>query len=317
MSKIVKSVITSKNYARPHINDEYCELDIDSSQYDEVQGRCYLEIYGSNATGTFKFTPSSDVIKSYNKECFSIDSTGTILTLKPNLQTKIFTDAVILINNWNWTNSNITNCVLVYPGYAYYTDANFVFDLKIDKTDAYLTAQFYTADSILKYDKTYFNIDSTDTILTLKQDAYSFTATSGSLKGAFNDSEGNPIDTFPIIDGDLDTNTSGDGNYADIVIPIIFTKLRNFRYDNSIFDNIRNNLAEFFSSIALKKRIVKRIELLNEEFLSGKITLDEFNELVKEGNKEFSDVYGIDYTDNFVKLQNAIEIFKPFLEIEN
>jgi len=53
---------------------------------------------------------------------------------------------------------------------------------------------------------------------------------------------------------------------------------------------------------------------LNEEFLSDKITLDEFNELVKEGNKEFSDVYGIDYTDNFVKLQNAIEIFKPLLE---
>jgi len=316
MSKNVKSVIKSKNYADPSIsNEKFCNLTTASSTYGEAESGVDLEITGSNASGTFKFTPSSDVIKSYNKDCFTIDSTGTILKLKQNLATKTYKNAVILTkNNWNWTYSDIQNCRLYYSGNTYYTDANFVFDLKIDKTDASLTAKFYTKDSIVDYNKTYFSIDSTGTTLTLKPDAYSFTATYGSLKGAFNDSEGNPIDTFPIIDGDLDTNTSGDGNYADIVIPIIFNKLRNFRYDNYIFDNIRNNLAEFFSSIALKKRIVKRIELLNEEFLSDKITLDEFNELVKEGNKEFSDVYGIDYTDNFVKLQNAIEIFKPLLE---
>jgi hypothetical protein len=52
---------------------------------------------------------------------------------------------------------------------------------------------------------------------------------------------------------------------------------------------------------------------LNEEFLSGKITIEKFNELVKIGELEFSDEYGPDYVNNYVSLQIAIQQFKYLL----
>jgi len=103
-------------------------------------------------------------------------------------------------------------------------------------------------------------------------------------------------------------------DYVNIAIPIIFNQLKKYRYPDTIFDNIRDNLAAFFSSIALEELIVERILLLNQKFINGKITLEKFNELVKQGNKEFSNLYGTDYTNNYVKLKTAIEKFKYLLK---
>lgn len=127
------------------------------------------------------------------------------------------------------------------------------------------------------------------------------------------DSNGNTIKEFTAIPGELNIEESASGEYAKIIIPVIFNNLNGFIYTKYIFENIQNVLSEFFSNVALNKRIIKRINKLNEEFLSGKITIEKFNELVKIGELEFSDEYGPDYVNNYVSLQIAIQQFKYLL----
>jgi len=127
------------------------------------------------------------------------------------------------------------------------------------------------------------------------------------------DSNGNTIKEFTAISGELNIEESASGEYAKIIIPVIFNNLNGLIYTKDIFENIQNVLSAFFSNVALNKRIIKRINKLNEEFLSGKITIEKFNELVKIGELEFSDEYGADYVNNYVSLQIAIQQFKYLL----
>jgi len=127
------------------------------------------------------------------------------------------------------------------------------------------------------------------------------------------DSNGNTIKEFTAISGELNIEESASGEYAKIIIPVIFNNLNGLIYTKDIFENIQNVLSAFFSNVALNKRIIKRINKLNEEFLSGKITIEKFNELVKIGELEFSDEYGPDYVNNYVSLQIAIQQFKYLL----
>ena len=92
-------------------------------------------------------------------------------------------------------------------------------------------------------------------------------ASSGSLNITFKDVDGTILlDKFQVIPGHLDTTYCANGDYSDSSIEIIFTKLAEFLYNETIFDSIRNTLAEFFANTAFTQGITEQIYLLNEEF---------------------------------------------------
>jgi hypothetical protein len=140
------------------------------------------------------------------------------------------------------------------------------------------------------------------------------TATNGSLDITFTGVDNEPIYSFEAIPGSLDTYILANGDYADIAIPIIFEKLKKFVYTDTIFNNIQNNLSAFFVSIALEQRISNRIKSLVKKIVSGEINIEQFNELVQQGNGEFAGEYGTNYVNNYVKLQNAIDKYKYIVE---
>lgn len=136
----------------------------------------------------------------------------------------------------------------------------------------------------------------------------------GSLKLTFTNNN-KPIETFEAIPGELNTSMLEKGDYADISIPIIFNKLKNgYAFPDSIVDDIKYKLAAFFVSIALQQRISERIELLLKDFIENKISLEQFNSLVKEGNEEFAKEYATNYVNNYLKLEVAIEKYRYLLK---
>ena len=144
----------------------------------------------------------------------------------------------------------------------------------------------------------------------------STSASNSSLDFTFNDINGSPLETFVVIPGKLDTTILGNGDYADVAIPIIFKKLSTYDIDPAtIFTNIQGVLSAFFVSIALQQRITERIESLVQKIVLGEINIEQFQELVQQGNEEFASEYGSNYASNYVKLQLAIEKYKYLLEI--
>jgi len=143
--------------------------------------------------------------------------------------------------------------------------------------------------------------------------ASTISAGKGSLNITINDSNNEPLDTFKAIPGDLDTSILANGDYADVAIPIIFEKLKNYVYPESIFGNIQCVLSAFFVSIALQQRISERIQTLVQKIIAGEINLEQFKELVQQGNEKFASEYGDNYVSNFVKLQIAIDKYKHML----
>jgi len=144
--------------------------------------------------------------------------------------------------------------------------------------------------------------------------AITISAGKGSLNITINDSNNKPLETFRAIPADLDTSILANGDYADVAIPIIFEKLKNFVYPESIFSNIQCVLSSFFVSIALQQRISERIQTSVQKIIAGEINLEQFKELVQQGNEEFANEYGDNYVSNFVKLQIAIDKHKHMLQ---
>lgn len=139
----------------------------------------------------------------------------------------------------------------------------------------------------------------------------SMVASSGSLNITFKDIDGSILlDKFQVIPGHLDTNYCANGDYSDSSIKIIFTKLSEFLYNETIFDSIRNTLAEFFANTAFEQGIIEIINLLNGEFISGQITLQQFQELSKKSIEDLAGQYGKNYEINFIKLVYAINKYK-------
>ena len=137
------------------------------------------------------------------------------------------------------------------------------------------------------------------------------TASGGSLNITFKDIDGTILlDKFQVIPGHLDTNYCANGDYSDSSIKIIFTKLSEFLYNETIFDSIRNTLAEFFANTTFEQGITEKIYLLNEEFKSGQITLQQFEELSKKSIEDLVGQYGKNYNTNFIKLVYAINKYK-------
>lgn len=52
-----------------------------------------------------------------------------------------------------------------------------------------------------------------------------------------------------------------------------------------------------------------------QKIVLGEINIEQFQELVQQGNEEFASEYGSNYASNYVKLQLAIEKYKYLLEI--
>jgi len=142
----------------------------------------------------------------------------------------------------------------------------------------------------------------------------SVTASSGSLDITFKNYNNNIISFFEAIPGYLNTQTCANGDYADISVPVIYENLKKYSYANTIFGNIRDTLSAFFPSIALEQRIVETTALLNEELVSGKITLEQFEKLIKESYQKIASQYGSDYEKNYLKSSIAIEKYKYLLK---
>lgn len=183
-------------------------------------------------------------------------------------------------------------------------------DIKITFLDTYPANCTLVSKDGPIFDPKYFNLivsSSSQFTLTLKPQIFTISAQTGSLNIVFNDADNNPLETFQAIPGELDTSMLANGDYADVVIPIIFEKLNNFIYPESIFDNIKYVLTASFASQALAQRIITRVQELIQRIVSGEITIDQFHELVQQGNKDFSDEYGADYARIFMKLHLAIQ----------
>jgi len=182
---------------------------------------------------------------------------------------------------------------------------------------------YYTSNSA--YAKKYYDltvtIDGSNVIIynpnLTSTEVTNVTASTGSLNIEFTDADGNVLNKFTDIEGDLDVNLCANGDYSDLAIPGIFNQLKNFIYNDTIFDIIRNNLSAFFPSIALEKRIVLGTILLTEQLVSGAITLVQYQELLDKKYEEYASQYGNDYVDNYVKLTIAIEKYKYLLDNEN
>jgi len=146
--------------------------------------------------------------------------------------------------------------------------------------------------------------------------ASSISANPGSLNITINDRDNKPLQSFVAIPGNLDNSMLENGDYAYTAIPIIFTQLRNYIYFDSIFDSINYTLSAFFASTALEQNISEGIKLLLQQFVSKKITLEEFNLLVKQSNEEFASEYGTIYINNYNKINLAIEQYKYLLRLK-
>jgi hypothetical protein len=183
------------------------------------------------------------------------------------------------------------------------------------------TAYFYSNDNVRPTPNNWF-----DTGTNKKFYVVSYTtattvtttkSTTGSLNMDFINVYGETLDSFKAIKGDLDGTLCANGDYADVAIPVIFNQLKNYSYEDAIFDNIKNNLAAFFTSIGFVKRIIQGTILLTLELESGAITLTQYQELLDKKYEEYASHYGTDYTDNYVKLAIAIEKYKYLLENTN
>jgi len=140
-----------------------------------------------------------------------------------------------------------------------------------------------------------------------------YNAVSGSLISQFLNNNV-IVNTFTTIPGNLDTTMLEDGDYSDPSILDIFEHLKNYSYNDSIFDTIKYKLAAFFSSIAYEQAYVKIInEKLTPLFVSGKITKEEYDIALKVAAKELSDKYPTWYFVNVAKIQKAIVKYKYIL----
>jgi hypothetical protein len=137
----------------------------------------------------------------------------------------------------------------------------------------------------------------------------------GSLYTTFIDINNDPIDEeFVAIPGHLDTFKLNNGLYADPAVKEDFIQLKNYLYTESIFDNMLNSLSEFFTSEGLKQGVTESIERLNKEFVEGKITIDQFNELVTKSEEELAGQYGTNYIKNYNAVKAAIDKYKYLLD---
>jgi hypothetical protein len=142
----------------------------------------------------------------------------------------------------------------------------------------------------------------------------SLSISEGSLDITLFNINGEVLETFTDIPGNLDTERCANGSYDDEAVQGLFIHLKNYSYDQSFFDSIPFKFAAFFASIALEKRIVESIIALTEKLLTGEITLDQFNALVKVSEQEAASLYGKDYATNFVGVIQAVNKFKYILE---
>ena len=135
----------------------------------------------------------------------------------------------------------------------------------------------------------------------------------GSLEVSILNQNRELIETFTDIPGKLDTERCANGSYDDEAVAGIFLRLKNYTYEQSLLDTIPFKLAAFFASIALEQRIVDSIIDLTEKLLTGEITLEQFNVLVKVREQEAAALFGKDYETNFVGLVQAVNKFKYIL----
>jgi hypothetical protein len=121
------------------------------------------------------------------------------------------------------------------------------------------------------------------------------------------------LEKFIIVPGVLNTEECANGGYDEICVKTIFTQLKNYFYNEDIFQQIRDKFASFYVAIALEQRIVDSINRLVQKLLSGEINLDQFNELVKNDEQIFAGQFAKDYVTNYVKLEQDIQKYKYLL----
>jgi hypothetical protein len=160
-------------------------------------------------------------------------------------------------------------------------------------------------------DENFWSINGFDSILTVVV-VNGVVTTSGSLDITFTNNN-NPIEKFIAIPGYLDTIKLNNGGYADPGVESIFIQLKNYAYNDSIFDIILNKLSEFFTSEGFKQGVTESIEYLNSQFLEGKITIDQFNELVTKSVEELAGQYGANYMKNYNSVKAAIKKYRYLL----
>jgi hypothetical protein len=141
----------------------------------------------------------------------------------------------------------------------------------------------------------------------------------GSIICTFTGLNKKPVTEFTTIEGELELQKLLLGDYIDDTIIKTFKKLRTKNYIRvyNITDKIQNTLSEFLTNTTYTKLVIKSINELTELFLQNKITLDEYNVLLKKVTKDLSEQYGELYVFNYLKIQESIKENKHILENKN
>jgi AraC-like DNA-binding protein len=90
--------------------------------------------------------------------------------------------------------------------------------------------------------------------------------------------------------------------------------LRKYSYPPDIFEQIKMKFAGSYAAIAFQKRVVESIIILAQQFITGQITIEQFNEEVKISETILAELFARDYHLNYVRLGIDIQKYKYLLE---
>jgi len=109
-----------------------------------------------------------------------------------------------------------------------------------------------------------------------------------------------------LIPGRLNTLLLENGDYIEPTIIQSFKLLKTIEYDNSIIENIKYNLTAFIVAITLEQKITEYTIALSKQVVAGTLSIEEFNESVKNYSKSEADKVPENYFFNFNKVDKAI-----------
>jgi hypothetical protein len=122
------------------------------------------------------------------------------------------------------------------------------------------------------------------------------------------------VEKFTTIPGQLDTILLEDGDYSDPSILNIFEHLKKYSYPESIFDDIKYNLAAFFPSIAYAQAYTTIVEELTAKYNNGEITIEQYDIALEVSAEQLAEKYPTWYFNSLIKIEAAIIKYKYILE---
>jgi len=153
------------------------------------------------------------------------------------------------------------------------------------------------------FDPVYFSMEVIDseTIISRPPKVSTVDYSQESIDATFLNNTNTVIEKFTCVEGSLSLTLLDGYAYDAPTIQSTFEHLKNYNYNESIFEYILYSLTSFLTAITVKDDVSHDIDDLVQKLESGVITLDEYNKLVKKIRNEY--------------IIKAIEIYNRNLEV--